>query len=460
MNEGTTGAGPSEVETPTVPASPSLLTDVPHGTESGSTPQRALITHVLVIACVVVFASMALRQLSSAHPSSEQLLLRWGANFGPLTLAGQWWRLLTSVFIHLGLLHLAVNMWCLWDLGSFAERIYGRATFLMIYLMSGVAGAMCSILWRPFAVEAGASGAIFGLAGALIASFFFGHLPFPRTSAKAALLGVIAFTAYNLFAGLFSKATGNAAHLGGLVSGFLLGLLIARTSLRKTLAVGALSILLGCGLLAETKGYVVPAERGRTALAAGHSDQSILALSESLQKNPKFAEGYALLGQAYLQKQQLAAAEAAYRHVLQLEPNASDVRYQLGLAVVAQGRADEALAIFRELARSNPKNPEGQMGIGTAAELMGNYQLAMEAFRRATEIDPRNPQAYNNLGLAALQAHHNDEAVSAFSKGVQLQPNNPDSLMHLALAYKANGMEKEAEETYRRALQASQAKPK
>jgi Flp pilus assembly protein TadD len=84
----------------------------------------------------------------------------------------------------------------------------------------------------------------------------------------------------------------------------------------------------------------------------------------------------------------------------------------------------------------------------------------MEAFRRATEIDPRNPQAYNNLGLAALQAHHNDEAVSAFSKGVQLQANNPDSLMHLALAYKANGMEKEAEETYRRALQASQAKPK
>jgi len=140
-------------------------------------------------------------------------------------------------------------------LGSFAERIYGRATFLVIYLVTGVAGAMCSLAWHPFAVEAGASGAIFGIAGALIASFYFGNLPFPRQSIKAALFSVVAFAGYNLFVGMLSSAAGNAAHIGGLVSGLVLGLLLAQFPGRRTVLMGAgLAIVLGCCFSPERMG--------------------------------------------------------------------------------------------------------------------------------------------------------------------------------------------------------------
>ena len=406
---------------------------------------------MLVLACVAVFVGMSLSRISPAHPASQQLV-RWGANFGPLTLGGQWWRLLSSVFLHIGIVHLAVNMWCLWDLGSFAERLYGRATFLAIFLMTGIAGAMFSLLWHPFAIEAGASGAIFGIAGALMASFFLGHERLPRDAGKGALLSIVAFAAYNLFIGAISSGAGNAAHIGGLVFGFAIGLLLARFGYsRRVLAASALALILGGAPLARARGYVVPAEQGRTALAAGHTDAAIRSLNDSVRRNPNYAEGYFMLAQAYMQKQQYPAAEAAYRRALALDPSARDVRYQLGMALVAQSRAKEALETFRELARRDPASSDAQMGIGTAAMIAGDYQLAVDAYRRATKLDPANPQPWTNLGLAALQLRQYDEAIAAFSKCVDLQPDSSGPLLNLAIAYKARGMDQEAQETYRRA---------
>lgn len=100
-----------------------------------------VVTPVLVGLCVLVFVSMVFSKISPTRPSTEQLL-HWGANFGPLTLAGQRWRLLSSVFLHIGIVHLAVNMWCLWNLGELAERIYGRAAFLALYVTAGITGAI------------------------------------------------------------------------------------------------------------------------------------------------------------------------------------------------------------------------------------------------------------------------------------------------------------------------------
>jgi len=430
-------------------ASPELA--VPSAQRASS--QRPVVTYALVAVTTAVFAAMVFSQLSPRHPATELLLIGWGANLGPLTIGGQWWRLLTSVFLHIGLLHLAVNMWCLWDLGSFAERIYGRLCFLAVYLISGITGALVSLIWRPFALEAGASGAIFGIAGALIASFCLGRLPYSGKAAKAAILSVVAFAGYNLFVGLFGSAAGVAAHMGGLLSGFVLGLMLARTSLRLTIVVASISIILACGLVKRTKDYVIPAERGRTALAAGQSDQAILAFSESVQKDPKFTEGHSLLGQAYMQKQQPGLAEGAYRRALALQPKANGLRYELAMALLAQGRTGEALSEFNEMAGSDPKSPAAQTGIGTVAEMTGDFPRAFEAFKRAAQLDPRNPQAYVNLGSVALQAHHIDEAIAALSKAAELQPDNPKTLLTLSVAYNAAGRQKEAQDAYGRALE-------
>lgn len=433
------------IKSPALPIEPNLPT----------TTQKLLVTPVLVAVCIAVFVAMLLFKVSPAHPTTEQLL-HWGANFGPLTLGGQWWRLLSSMFLHIGIVHLAVNMWCLWDLGGLAEHIYGRVIFLAIYIVSGLSGAILGLAWHPFVVVAGASGAIFGVAGALIACFYFGNLPFPKQSIRAALLSLFAFAGYNLFLGVVNSRTDNAAHLGGLACGLLLGYLLVRLPARSVLVAAGFCLVVSCAVIGRTKAYAVAAEHGRQELASGHADAAVGALAETVRENPTFAEGYFLLGQAYMQKQQFAQAEAASRHGLALKPNASDLHYQLGLAVMAQGRATDAMTIFEDLAKSDPANPDAEMGIGTAAEMTGDYQLAFTAFRRAAAINPRNVQAYSNLGIAALQTKQFDEAVAAFSKCAQLQPNRPEPLLSLAVAYKAKGMDREAEAAQNRAVELSQ----
>ena len=147
------------------------------------------------------------------------------------TVSGQWWRLLTCVFIHGGLLHIGFNMWCLWDLGRLAESVYGHWTFAAVYLITGLAASLGSVIWNPVVLSVGASGAIFGIAGALIASFYLGEFSLPR----AAMGGHAAeswscLLAYNLFFGAVVARTDNAAHIGGLLMGLLLGALIAKVA--------------------------------------------------------------------------------------------------------------------------------------------------------------------------------------------------------------------------------------
>ena len=292
--------------------------------ESISPRSRPLVvTPVLVVLCVLVFVSMVLSKISPIHPSTEQLL-HWGADFGPLTLAGQWWRLLSSVFLHIGIFHLAVNMWCLWNLGELAERIYGRTAFLAFYLTAGIAGAIVSLAWHPFAVSAGASGAVFGLAGALIVTFWFGHVPFPRHHIQITLVSLLAFAGYNLLFGFITPGIGNAAHVGGLLAGLALGYLLPRIGWRPTVVITLIAIGAGCTFLARTRGYVVHEERGRMALASGKTDIAVDELNKAIFKKPTAAEAYFLLGEAYLKKAQYVQAETAYRRALALRPGAND----------------------------------------------------------------------------------------------------------------------------------------
>ena len=409
-----------------------------------------VVTPALVTLCVLVFAATFLRHHSGT--GANQPLLP-GANVGALTLGGQWWRLFTSIFVHLGIVHLAVNMWCLWDLGCFAERVYGRITLLLIFLSSGAAGAMASLAWHPFSVEAGASGAIFGIAGALIASFLLGDYPFHPSAMKAQLFSVLAFAGYNLAIGIFGHSAGNAAHIGGLVCGFALGSLVAVLPSRGAVTVVACGALLGCyAILAHAQGYIVPAERGRVALEAGHTDVAVRELNAAVRKNPRYADGYLSLAQAYLQQQRLADAEQAYRKAVDLDPQAADTRVQLGTVLLAERRTKEALAEFQNVLKVHPADAAAVVGIGTAAALDGDYARALEAFERAARLDPANPQVYAGIGVAALQLNRPEQAIAAFEKWTDLQPESATAFVNLALAYKAKGMEHQAEQAYQRAL--------
>lgn len=184
------------------------------------------LTEIIFGINVAVFLAMAYGSSSIMDfPAAE--LVRFGGNVGALTISGEWWRLLTNVFVHGGLLHIAFNMWCLWNLGALAEALYGRWTYAAIYLICGVGASLASAGWHPYVPSVGASGAIFGLAGALLAAFKLGEFSVPRAALSGTLRSLGAFVVYNLIFGFALPGIDNAAHIGGLVTGLIVGALIA-----------------------------------------------------------------------------------------------------------------------------------------------------------------------------------------------------------------------------------------
>lgn len=189
--------------------------------------ERMPITTAIIVVNALVFAGMILSGVSVAVPEVPQLI-KWGANFGPLTLSSQPWRLLTSNYVHIGILHIALNMWCLWNLGALAEHIFDRWTYFLTYTACGIAGSITSLWWHPLGVGAGASGAIFGMAGALISALYLGRLPIPRRALQPTLKSLLSFAGYNLFFGTVIPGIDNSAHLGGLASGLILGTILGQ----------------------------------------------------------------------------------------------------------------------------------------------------------------------------------------------------------------------------------------
>jgi rhomboid protease GluP len=185
------------------------------------------ITTTLVGMNVAVYAAMVLTGVSPVAPTIAQLL-KWGANAGPLSLGAEPWRMLTSNYVHGGIIHIALNMWCLWNLGFLAERIFDPWTYVLIYTFCGLAGSLASLWWHPMAVGVGASGAIFGLAGALIAALYLGHLPISKQAIQGTLKSLLMFAGYNLFFGAAIRVVDNSAHIGGLVAGLALGAVLAK----------------------------------------------------------------------------------------------------------------------------------------------------------------------------------------------------------------------------------------
>lgn len=187
------------------------------------------LSRALVGINILIYVAMGLVGGGLFSDPSGLQLVRSGANYGPLTYgAGEWWRLITYSFLHAGFLHIAFNMWCLWDLGALCESLYGTWTFASIYFVSAVAGGVASTGLHPERLSVGASGAIFGLAGALIASFYLGEFTLPRFVIQQQLRSLIFFVGFNIILGMGAGATDNYCHLGGLLAGMFCGALIAR----------------------------------------------------------------------------------------------------------------------------------------------------------------------------------------------------------------------------------------
>ena len=218
--------------------------------EAARTP---FLTYALLCIYVAVFGLATL----AGGTEDTDVLLDFGAMFGPYISEGEYWRLFSATFLHSGIMHLGFNGLSLFIFGQMVERWYGHARFALVYVLSGLAGSVSSYLFNSIAIGAGASGAIFGVIGALAAFFLIQRRAFGKY-AQNSLMGIGVIIAINIFIGVLTPGIDNWAHVGGLVSGFLLGLALSPRYRRAR-------TFFGYGVIVNTTGslllkwWVVPA---------------------------------------------------------------------------------------------------------------------------------------------------------------------------------------------------------
>ena len=351
---------------------------MPFATPAGQAPPRGprrldlSVTQIIVGINVVVFLAMVFSGVSPlVGPTTEQLK-HWGANWGPLSLGTQPWRILTSNYVHIGIIHLGFNMWCLWNLGQLAERILGRLNFVLLYTICGLAGSLASLWFHPMVVGAGASGAIFGLAGAAIAVFYLGHLPIAKSAIRSTMRSLMTFVGYNLLFGL-APGIDNSAHIGGLVAG---------------LAMGA----------ALSKHILVAPEVRRAWARLTWTSMAVLLLVANVGIRRMYPQIPLLANPQVVASQQLAVAQRA----------------------LLQRRPDEAIAYLQEVIETLPQAPEPRYLLGEAYLMQRSPDKAIQAFQQALQLNPEYGEAAAGLGRAYMAKGMNAEADEAFKKAAEL----------------------------------------
>jgi rhomboid protease GluP len=307
---------------------------------------RVIITPAILTINIIIFVFM-LSQGAGLTGQNLPIYIEHGANLGALTKNNQWWRLLTALFLHYGILHLAFNMWALWDAGRLTERLYGHINFAWIYLFAGLFASLSSLYWnQDEVVSVGASGAVFGVFGALIGYLVRQRHTVPGLLLKQLLRSALIFTGFALFFGFTIPAIDNAAHIGGLASGLILGLLLAKplTKKRPTLLpamlahAGSVSLLVIAIILAPAPYYEYQAQKQAEDIIRSfiQNEKELMdewrTLVENLQNNKSFSETEAL--------QQL-------NHMLD---DWSRVQNQTQVSGIIQQKAEERISLLNEYA--------------------------------------------------------------------------------------------------------------
>jgi len=324
-------------------------------------------TGLLAINIAVYVVMVFQAGLGSLMGFSGQQSIQWGANYGCRTINGEYWRLVTAGFIHGDILHIAFNMWCLWSLGRLSERLFGRWQTAIIYLLTGVGGALLSISYDPTRLEVGASGAIFGIGGAILSGLKFGNVSISSAERNSIISSLLFFIVINF---AFGTQTGvdNMCHLGGFITGLIIGLPLAtavsasaaRTRVFQVATLLILAALLAFGTkeLVQTRGQnLSPFQR---AMQRGDYPAAIRIFEPRANANPDDAQIQAELGELYERNGEFDKAIAAYERVAKLVPDAADVQVALGDVYQRTGQRDKAIAAYEQALKLNPNLTEAQ----------------------------------------------------------------------------------------------------
>lgn len=420
--------------------------------------QEFIVTNLLLAINIGLWVWMVFFKHVSLHSPTSDQIIHWGGNYGPLTLGTEPWRLLTAMFLHIGFAHLLANMWALFVLGRLAESLFGRWTYLGIYLVAGLTGSIASMLWNPLGVSAGASGAIFGVAGALIATFYVGKLPLPKENIRYILVTLVVFAGFDLLYGIWKQGVDNAAHIGGLVCGLGLGLFLghhlgptarARLFRERVFVGGLVFVCLFSVVVWKKNGYVADVERARVLIKNGAVGEGIRQLQTVVNHRPDEPYILLLLGEAYTKQGDFPKAEQAYKRIAQVKPNEPLAWSNLAQTYAAEEKFPDSAAAWIKVAELSKIN--GGYAWFNAGQIYSRIDKpddAINAYQKAVTLSPNAPEAWGALGFAQLRTGQNDKAVASLERAVKLQPANPDLRLLLGNAYMAVGKQQQAQEQF------------
>jgi rhomboid protease GluP len=360
----------------------------------------------LIVINTVIFAAMAgASGIKSLFIPSSQVLLHFGASSGAATIIdGQFWRTATSAFVHIGFLHLMMNCYVLWDVGPLVEKLFGSRKFIVIYLMAALGASLSSLMFNPIVVSAGASGAIFGLFGALGAFFWRHRTKFPAGFLKLHGKILAIFILYGIVYGAIMQGVDNAAHIGGLLSGFVSALALmpavpGETNYRKR------DILVTAGLAVCFLGFLAADCKSIAGNSHVIGDAAYQQAVELLQKH-KTAQALPLLNEAAT-----------------LMPEVPSVHWDRARAYQSLKQYDDALADCDEAIRLEPKNKMGFMIRGSIFHAIGEEGNSISDLTRLIQLDPKNAMAYNNRAWSYAAMGNYDAALKDIDIAIKMDRN-------------------------------------
>jgi len=354
------------------------------------------VTMTLIVLNGGVFAGLSLS--GEITPAS---LHRFGAQFGPSIWQGEYWRFLTTLFLHYNLLHLVFNLYALYVLGWMVEPLLGRRRFFSIYIFSGIFGSILSVSVHPDFISVGASGAIFGLAGAALAMRLFQSPSLKKTLFDPFGFFLLLFIFFNLIMGFLQESVDNAAHLGGLLAGFILGFYyMAR--------------------IRDDAGKLLLARIAYLLFSA----LFLLALFYGLR--PFRSSGWQLwYAQQLRYMGRIEPAEKSYRQAVRLKPKNPLYHKELGSFLMRKGNPGEALEQYR--AALDLKGEEGELSFlcGVAKLALGEFDQAYEYYRKACDKGYFNQRALSLLGSFYFLKAERDKALDAYIRAIRMSSHNP-----------------------------------
>ncbi len=404
---------------------------------------RLLATTTLIGLNVTVFIAMVALGVSFTSPTSADLI-KFGADNGLLVVfEHQWWRTLTCVFVHVGVLHLVVNMYSLWQLGRIVERLLGTPLFVAIYLLAGLGGSFASILWNSSSVSAGASGAIFGLFGVIVGFAIRARQNLPPQVLTTLRNGIVTTIGLNLAFAIALPFIDNAAHIGGLAVGIFAGIMATASALERkgqgpawTSQVIVVATVVGLGVLALVRTENSPLSRSAASLSKA---------AEALKKND-WAEAERLASVAVTTKatpQALLLRSMARSARGDVDAGLSDLdlalseltdapqtRALLGQALIMRAQADQATGRHQraaaDLTRAYALEPDPRLLAmrGMSSFRLGDLDAGLGDAQVAKAHLTKDPLLANNLAWALLcTGQHLDEALSLAELAVKHDPS-------------------------------------